>query len=347
MSMIRPYLENEEQKNVNIAGLSSEFQGPICDFEGFSQHKGECWNDTLQEIFLFTDGLKEITQPLIYNLDTSYDSLFKLVSSKLYPDSELNEAELNTVNKMVKYITLMKVRFVTHYNFLTAVRNTTKRPLLSKIYKSKRRYSTLCGVGSAKHAINLYHGNSNVYRPGLSPSLRNEVLMNLIRIFDVGYVVTQYKGSDKNINAFLISANVMKFKGDNIYKGDASHAFGFLKCDSVWRLYDDNRDSFIRINERLLSLFVDEDKIALGVDNNTIFIIKYVLDNTVASITEYYDIDENKWKEWNGLHKFKSIFIKSDISIVRPRVRWGNTRRGTIRGGKMRDGRMRDSKKKS
>jgi hypothetical protein len=247
---------------------------------------------------------------------------------------------MNTVNKLVKYITLMKVRFVTHYNFLNAVVNVTKRPLLPKIYKSKRRYSTLCGVGSAKHIINMYHGNSNVYVPGLTAQLRNELLMNLMRIFDIGYVVTQYKNFDKNISSFLISANVMKRNDVNTYQGNYQHAFGFLKCDSVWRLYDDNRDRFIRISEQLISLFVDEDN-ALGVDtNNNIFILKYNLGrNAVASITEYYDIDDNKWKTWSDkLDTIKSIFIKSSVSIVRPRIRWGNMKRGITRGGITRGG---------
>jgi len=40
----------------------------LCDKLGYDQHKGECWIDTVQEIFFFTDGLKEITQPLFYTM---------------------------------------------------------------------------------------------------------------------------------------------------------------------------------------------------------------------------------------------------------------------------------------
>jgi len=39
-----------------------------CDKLGYKQHKGECWIDTVQEIFFFTDGLKEITQSLFYTM---------------------------------------------------------------------------------------------------------------------------------------------------------------------------------------------------------------------------------------------------------------------------------------
>lgn len=40
----------------------------ICDYLGFVQHEGECWVDTIQQIFFFTDGLKELTQPLFYKM---------------------------------------------------------------------------------------------------------------------------------------------------------------------------------------------------------------------------------------------------------------------------------------
>lgn len=315
LRLIRPYLKNEELN-------SAKFQGPICDSKGFSQHKGECWNDTLQEIFLFTDGLKEITQPLIYNLDTSRNNLSKLIRTRLYPNSvELNTIEQNTVDKLVKYITLMKVRFVEHYNFLITGYNKIKEPLTKK-----RRYSSLCGIGSAKHIINLYHGNSNIYRPGLSHLLRNELFLHLIRIFDVGYLVAPYK-NDKisNINAVFISANIMNLEDTNTYRNSGGHAFGFLKCNSIWKLYDDNRSELIRVDEKLISLYINEDKVALGLDSdNNIFILKYNSNNGLfATIMQYYDTDKDEWINWSDtLYPFRIILTKNAVSIVRPRIRW-------------------------
>jgi len=345
-NLVKPFLSNNEQLNINVALMKHTFKRPICDEEGFTQHKGECWNDTLQEIFFFSDGLKDITQPLFYNLDTSYDNLNRLVSSRLFPDSaELDEKELNTVDKLVKYIRLMKIRFVTHYNFLIDA-ETQNKPILSKIYKSKRRYSTTCGIGSAKHIINLYKGYSNVYTSGLNNILKNELFINLIRIFDIPFIVAELKPSDKlsNINGIFISANFMKLNDTNTYAFKGTHAFGFLKCDSQWKYYDDNEKSgLIDLNENLVSLYINEDNIAIAVDNNSnIYIIKYKLhgnnDNNdkskVATITEYYD--DNKWNtfslEWNESHIFRKIYTKNTLSIVRPRIRWANMRR-RISGG--------------
>jgi len=340
-NLVTPFLSNNDKQHVNIALMKHTFTGPICDDEGFSQHKGECWNDTLQEIFFFSDGLKNITQQLFYNLDTSSDNLTKLVSIKLFPDSiDLTDTEQNTVYKLVKYIRLMKIRFVTHYNFLIDT-TTQNRQTLSKIYKSKRRYSTVCGIGSAKHIINLYKGDSNVYSSGLSYILKNELFINLIRIFDIPFIVAELKPSDKlsNINGIFISANFMKLNDTNTYAFKGTHAFGFLKCDSQWKYYDDNEKSgLIDLNENLVSLYINEDNIAIAVDNNSnIYIIKYKLhgnnDNNdksrVATITEYYD--DNKWNtftpEWNESHIFRKIYTKNTLSIVRPRIRWANMRR--------------------
>lgn len=44
-------------------------RGVICDSEGFYQHTGECWSDALQMIFLFSDGIKEYTQPYLFKTD--------------------------------------------------------------------------------------------------------------------------------------------------------------------------------------------------------------------------------------------------------------------------------------
>ena len=340
-NLVKPFLSNNEQLNINVALMKHTFKRPICDEEGFTQHKGECWNDTLQEIFFFSDGLKDITQPLFYNLDTSYDNLNRLVSSRLFPDSaELDEKELNTVDKLVKYIRLMKIRFVTHYNFLIDA-ETQNKPILSKIYKSKRRYSTICGIAGAKYVIDLHKGNSNIYNPGLVYTLKNELFNNLIRIFNIPFIVAQYKTSDKisNINAIFISANFMKLSDTNLYTYKGSHAFGFLKCDSIWKYYDDNqRIGLIDLDEKLVELYINETNIAIGVDNNSnIVILKYALNgngnnnnkSAVTSITQYYDNDKwNDWTlEWNESHIFRTIYIKKLVSIIRPRIRWANMKR--------------------
>ncbi len=86
------------------------FDKPICDPIGFKQHEGECANDAFQQVILFADDLKDITQAKMFD-NTLLDKI---------DDSELK-----------KYINYMQKRFIEHYGLITG--QTTE--------KAKRRMS--------------------------------------------------------------------------------------------------------------------------------------------------------------------------------------------------------------
>ena len=115
-----------------------------CDSEGFYQHLGECWNDSIQMIFLFSDGLKEIVQPALLdpNFDSKMESIINNERNKLYflfePDLVgLNTTNLGAINNpfeknsskailaskvrerknaIIEYFKVLKKRFMRHYN---------------------------------------------------------------------------------------------------------------------------------------------------------------------------------------------------------------------------------------
>jgi hypothetical protein len=115
-----------------------------CDSEGFYQHLGECWNDSIQMIFLFSDGLKEIVQPALLdpNFDSKVESIINNERNKLYflfnSDLKgLNTTNLGAVNNpfannstkavlgskvrerknaITEYFKVLKKRFMRHYN---------------------------------------------------------------------------------------------------------------------------------------------------------------------------------------------------------------------------------------
>jgi len=129
------------------------FIGPIasptasdarCDSEGFYQHLGECWNDSIQMIFLFSDGLKEIVQPALLdpNFDSKMESIINNDRNKLFFLFESDLVGLNTTNlgavnnpfeknsskavlaskvrerknAIIEYFKVLKKRFMRHYN---------------------------------------------------------------------------------------------------------------------------------------------------------------------------------------------------------------------------------------
>ena len=115
----------------------------ICDSEGFYQHLGECWNDSIQMIFLFSDGLKEIVQPALLdpNFDSKVESIINNERNKLFflfnSDLKgLNTTNLGAVNNLfannstkavlgskvrerknaiIEYFKVLKKRFMRHY----------------------------------------------------------------------------------------------------------------------------------------------------------------------------------------------------------------------------------------
>ena len=67
-SLIRELGSNNDDISVDISTqdaldyVKQNYTGAKCDSEGFYQHSGECWNDAIQMVFLWTDGLKEVVQ---------------------------------------------------------------------------------------------------------------------------------------------------------------------------------------------------------------------------------------------------------------------------------------------
>ena len=122
-------------------------QGPLCNSEGFYNHEGECWNDALQMIFLYSDGIKEIVQKKLAEdpIDPAeVDTLFRpfmeeSVKKSFHPEKkpsnkntnankEINHDKYKNANDDTKvqlglmyislvyeYLTTLQKRFYRHY----------------------------------------------------------------------------------------------------------------------------------------------------------------------------------------------------------------------------------------
>jgi hypothetical protein len=94
------FAEKQAQRDLLHADAVTRFelQGPICYTEGAYQHTGECWNDVAYMVFMFSDGIKEITQPAV-----------------MKGDLDTMAARLPDVPRARAYLEALRARFVRHY----------------------------------------------------------------------------------------------------------------------------------------------------------------------------------------------------------------------------------------
>jgi hypothetical protein len=126
-----------------------EIHGPLCDSRGFTQHTGECWNDTDQTILInsditknelqsffvhhtFTPEMCQITmkdfQEIIKNkelVSAGYTGFYREFSA------EIDEAQLQILNDaLYKYFHYFQRRFLRHY--INEAQKGTADPLCSE-----------------------------------------------------------------------------------------------------------------------------------------------------------------------------------------------------------------------
>jgi len=238
---------------------------PICDVLGLSQHIGECWIDSVQELFFFTDKLKDLTQPLFYNLkESTITPLLDVAIRKriIRPEDKVYYAE---------GLLSMGHRFTQHYNFIkhnisiltcndpTRIRKmynnmTTKHAIL------KRRDSGINALTVAKATQSNYKREQQQtlkksYIDGESIQHEINVFSNLLEICDlpfqiaydttgpiyaIGIAMKFITGRPHDFTRAISLAALFKTPAGNV----PGHATGFLRCGNKWYYYDNNYNLF-------------------------------------------------------------------------------------------------------
>jgi hypothetical protein len=229
------------------------FRGPICDPIGFSQHGGECWSDTIQQLVLFSDGLKDHTQPYYYN--TPFEEIGRRID--LFVEEDLQAIVKN-------YVRAMKTRFINHYNLIVTgdpifeacviapdYRNTLKAST-AEHHKLYRQQSLVLALNSARSVVGWEKETSG------TEFHQFEKLYNiLVQLTDADFSIAlketrELYGSDivfgcyaKSVTHY-IQISVLEPELGHVlttYLG-GGHAVGFLKCDNKYFFYDDNTGLF-------------------------------------------------------------------------------------------------------
>ncbi len=265
-----------------------------CDSIGFFQHYGECWNDCIQMMLLFTDGIKELTQPFLYYsvITTDY------VSTKL-PNHLI---ELGYV-----YLTSLQRRFKRHYNLEMNRQKIIAEcdeddillfQKLKKLEESSKSYKGIDAISGAITAHNIIEGksigyNRKYYYPGGHSDLFIKYALSLfsidtnkdykgipsvsIKSFDlinkskiIYSVYKRYHPFLDNPKDFPLKelSTVIQHNTNAIIHAYSMHVVLYYKCGGKEYYYDDNKGvipfpwtKFFNISEWMMILEKTEEEV--------------------------------------------------------------------------------------
>jgi len=232
------------------AAATEEFQ-VLCDPIGFDQHIGECWIDSIQEAFFFTDKVKDFTQFLFYTMTEGQleEYLETAIREEVFPPSK-KETYRQGFNAM-------KSRFQNHYNMIRtneALHTCSKdeplavrrlyNAMLDRSVLEKRAASGELAVTVAKRFQSSSSKKDSDYKPGGSTSHTFLLLAQMFYIFRLPFWIKTVEFAHTHllpIYSLQIHTVGYIIKDKEITREDqGAHATAFLKCGGAWFYYDDN-----------------------------------------------------------------------------------------------------------
>jgi hypothetical protein len=279
------------------------FKGHICDTVGFRQHMGECWLDTITQLFFFADGLKEFTQSFFY---TNTSPMLQEYIQKNFKPSETIPME-----DFIEAMKTMQRRFINHYNFITDQGNSScstsapPRPTLKRIASARNSVLTarLLRTSEKKATENFSSGGTLEWQKIIWNHLLDtfQLPYRIDRPFHVSYTIAiqiQYN--------YIINTTPLTFSG----KG---HVVGFYRCNDRWYYYDDNKE-LLSVSNDIISAFVsivqappsDNYKLCIKIVNGQVYLI--LLNDTWDHPSSIF-----VQKEWYTFDTLNASLLSSEV----------------------------------
>jgi hypothetical protein len=239
-------------KNNQIGGIKSEYDlanfKPVCFSKGFRQHRGECWNDSIQHFFCFQDGIKEIVQKkLLFLSIDKIISLAELRGRKKYLPKLLQENK-DLYDQMIiqlkKYLSIFQDRFKLYYEdeFDEGTHGIVKSKYMRDTPAFMRENSGRFAIQGAIEGLKCTPNNSysiNEEKTGAKGSYHSinlSILLSFV-LLDTGTLIFNRKNinyfNEKDI--FEVEAILLESDADII-----QHSTLFYKCNNNKIYYDNN-----------------------------------------------------------------------------------------------------------
>jgi ankyrin repeat protein len=288
---------SSEELAEKVKQLYQEY-GPLCDSEGFYNHTGECWNDTLQMIFLNSDVCKESVQKKLAMEEIDpfkVESIFGPVLEKMYIPEEVKEDFIRKwVGLITMYLETLQSRFHRHYYTESlrleragehgacslddakgdaALKEMLKLAMLYRTKGKEGPLSAFAGQSFTKYGLNVQRDPKkiwNIYKSGGETSSRDNVDMIFKHFFSLPFTKVNYRKESKTPylyqddkkNIFSLNDSVFAvYIGSYTIRGQHSgHATCFYTCGNREYYFDDNNGSIQFPWKRLLKLLGDNQR---------------------------------------------------------------------------------------
>ncbi len=228
-------------ESLNLATDNVKEVELICDPIGFKQTQGMCWSDSIQQILLFADGFREVTQPFFLS-KTQEDIENEIV--KMSDKIAGNVSKKTLIDKCVNVLMFIKQRFINKYNHITAnmpnaeneqcidiIQPFQRLGLLkhvpSKLQRSKSAYFGIASSVALKNSLVHLNKSTNpnvVLQAGARQKQTEQILSFFIDFFKLPYNINIFPIYKKinieqsNICAIKTTCKVIKFSNIFGYK---------------------------------------------------------------------------------------------------------------------------------
>ena len=321
-----PFVFEQSPEEIEKEKIENKYKTKktICLKEHFKQHKGECWNDTVQYMLVFTDHIKESVQRKLFNL--SPDEIIRLAELNkrdyLIPyhlRDETGKLNIKYKHKLRDYLQNYKDRLIIYEQRKPG----PQTQLTDTLYNSQlqprlqRRNSEEISIDAALAALeisdscsktNKSHGGNIIEELNILMLLsyvfleNNDSLvyyfnLNDINIDDINCVYINYK---KHVTAFLTCKEIMIYYNNeqtNTYIDWKSY-LRTLKTNKDYipiTYYDDKNDKYLlgyKNGEKIFNMKnikLRNQLIKVNYDIEFIYVIKEKINKEIYNI-KYNDI---------------------------------------------------------
>jgi len=225
----------------------------LCDPIGYDQHSGECWIDTIQQLFFFSDAVRNHTQPLFYFMtDPDLDEYIRAaVMTGVLPESMVPDLRAGCI--------AMRNRFINHYNYIR-YNESVLACLKGGRVSVRRMYNALLDVdtlakreksGEYAVAVGAFFQSEKKksdrvdgkYSPGERKEYGLRLFTLLFYIFRIPFLCRHPAVALEHnmpVYALNIGLDGYSFKDGTLKDTNSAHATGFFRCSGRWAYYDDN-----------------------------------------------------------------------------------------------------------